>query len=136
MTGRGSLWMAAIQVIRDYPLTGIGINVWKHSTYVHNLSDGWINQPSPHNFILDLMTSVGAIGSILMGAACVWFVIILRALPLSAAPAFTAFGSCILVGFMTNALVDFRVFSVQFFVAVGAGMVWCLAGSARARSGA
>lgn len=136
LTGRGSLWMAAIQVIRDYPLTGIGINVWKHSTYVHNLSDGWINQPSPHNFILDLMTSVGAIGSILMGAACVWFVIILRALPLSAAPAFTAFGSCILIGFMTNALVDFRVFSVQFFVAVGAGMVWCLAGNARARPSA
>lgn len=129
LTGRGSLWMAAIQVIRDYPLTGIGINVWKHSAYVHSLSDGWINQPSPHNFMLDLLTSVGFIGAFLMLVGGYQFSLALRSSSIQVAPDFNAFGSCLLVGFLVNALVDFRVFSVQFFVAIGFGMVLCLAGT-------
>ena len=70
LTGRGSLWLAAVQVIREQPWVGIGINVWKSSPYVHGLSNGWINQPSPHNFVLDILSSVGVVGTLACLVAC------------------------------------------------------------------
>lgn len=129
LTGRGSLWSAAFKVMLEYPLTGIGINVWKYSPFVHGLSEGWINQPSPHNFVLDVLTSLGLVGTLLLLAAIFKFAAALRAAPLAISPAFRGFGLCLLTGFLVNALVDFRVFSVQFFAAVGVAMVLYLGGA-------
>lgn len=128
LTGRGSLWLAAVQVIRDYPWVGIGINVWKSSPYVHSLSFGWINQPSPHNFVLDILTSVGIVGCVACLVACAVLAWRLRAAPLRVATEYRAFGWALLAGFLVNALVDFRVFSVQFVAAVGVGMLLAFAG--------
>lgn len=128
LTGRGSLWLAAVQVIREQPWFGIGINVWKSSPYVHSLSNGWINQPSPHNFVLDVLSSVGIAGTLACLTACVALTWRLRAASLQVAAEFRAFGWALLTGFMVNALVDFRVFSVQFVAAVGVGMLLAFAG--------
>lgn len=133
LTGRGSLWLAAVQVIREQPWVGIGINVWKSSPYVHGLSNGWINQPSPHNFVLDILSSVGVVGTLACLVACVMLGWCLRAASLQVAAEFRAFGWALLVGFLVNALVDFRVFSVQFVAAVGVGMLLAFAGAASAR---
>ncbi|MFP5429818.1 MAG: O-antigen ligase family protein [Gammaproteobacteria bacterium] len=135
LTGRGSLWLAAVQVIREQPWFGIGINVWKSSPYVHSLSNGWINQPSPHNFVLDILTSVGVVGTLSCLMACGMLGWRLRAAALQVAPEFRAFGWALLVGFLVNALVDFRVFSVQFVVAVGVGMLLAFAGKSSPRPG-
>lgn len=131
LTGRGSLWLAALKVMLEYPLTGIGINVWKYSPFVHGLSEGWVRQPSPHNFVLDALTSLGVVGTLFLLGGIFRFATALRAAPLEISPAFRGFGLCLMTGFMVNALVDFRVFSVQFFAAVGVAMVLYLGGSGR-----
>lgn len=128
LTGRGSLWLAACQIIREHPFVGIGINAWKSSPYVHSLSNGWINQPSPHNFALDLLSSVGIIGALSFLAACTALIWRLHAAVLQVAAEFRAFGGTLLVGFLVNALVDFRVFSAQFFAVAGVGLVLAFAG--------
>ncbi len=122
LSGRGVLWHAAVQVIADHPLFGIGINTWKYSAYVHALSGIFIHQPSPHNLILDLLTSIGIVGCLLLGIAIVRFCRIVAGyrLPISA-EAFWL-GVFLLTAYTINSTVDFRVFSVQSIVIWGAAL--------------
>ncbi len=122
LSGRGVLWHAAVQVIADHPLFGIGINTWKYSAYVHALSGNFIHQPSPHNLILDLLTSIGIVGCLLLGIAIVRFCRIVAGyrLPISA-EAFWL-GVFLLTAYTINSTVDFRVFSVQSIVIWGAAL--------------
>lgn len=122
LSGRGVLWHAAVQIIADHPLFGIGINTWKYSAYVHALSGHFINQPSPHNLILDVLTSIGIVGCLLLGIAIIRFCRIVAGyrLPISA-EAFWL-GVFLLTAYTINATVDFRVFSVQSFAVWGAAL--------------
>jgi O-antigen ligase len=70
------VWESAANIIRDYPIKGIGLDQFLYEfrdTYI--LPDAWEepNLSHPHNFILDIWTRLGLAGLITFGAIIVFF---------------------------------------------------------------
>lgn len=117
LNGRDVLWLGALQVVQDHPWFGIGINTWKYSTYIDALTFGpTIRHPSPHNVVLDLLASVGIVGCALLALAIRQLVHAVRRWQPPVSPELRLFGLLLLCGYLTNALLDFRVFNVQSLV--------------------
>ncbi len=70
------VWQSGINIVRDYPLTGLGLDQFLYAFRGHYiLPDAWQepNLSHPHNFILDFWIRLGALGMILFFALQVFF---------------------------------------------------------------
>ncbi len=67
---RGYLWRAALDMIRDHPLMGVGLDNFLYQYPKYQLPQAWAepNMSHPHNILLDFWTRVGILGV----AAIVW----------------------------------------------------------------
>jgi O-antigen ligase len=78
---RVELWDAALQMWRDHPLTGVGLDQFYHYRTAAEFGDRYIDPAAratneqyashPHNLVLDLLVRVGPLGLIAIG----WLVI-------------------------------------------------------------
>jgi len=79
---RLSLWRATVDMIRDHPLTGVGLDNFLYQYPNYMLREAW-QEPDlshPHNIILDFWTRLG-LGGVFVLLALVW-AFMRRALPL------------------------------------------------------
>lgn len=123
LTGRDYLWRAALQVIADHPLAGIGINTWKYSAYVDALAAPWVQEAGPHNIVLDLLTATGIVGALLTLAGLASWMRSLTAGDVVVAAPLREFGLLLAAAMLVNGMVDFRVWSVQFIGLLGIALV-------------
>ncbi len=114
---RLALWETTWNLIQVRPWTGYGIGVFKHAPEINAaLPDGVRFQPSPHNWLLEWLLSLGIVGSICFTAAIagLW-----RSLRRSKVLAHNSslcglLGTGLLTFVLVNGLVDFRAFGVFF----------------------
>ncbi len=70
---RLKLWQAAVEMIRDYPLTGVGLDNFLYRYPEYMLPEAW-QEPDlshPHNIVLDFWTRLGIWGVVVL----VWLVV-------------------------------------------------------------
>ena len=69
---RLKLWQAALAMIRDYPLTGVGLDNFLYRYPEYMLPEAWQepNLSHPHNIVLDYWTRLGILGVLVL----VWLV--------------------------------------------------------------
>lgn len=114
---RLALWETTWDLVQLRPWTGYGIGVFKHAPEINAaLPDGVRFQPSPHNWLLEWLLSLGIVGSICFTAAIagLW-----RSLRRSKVLAHNSslcglLGTGLLTFVLVNGLVDFRAFGVFF----------------------
>lgn len=77
---RISLWESSLQMIRDFPIFGVGPDnfLYRYSDYLR--AEAWRepNMSHPHNLVLDLWLSVGPFGTAALLAALGLFFVYLR----------------------------------------------------------
>lgn len=78
-TGTGffrlAVWTSAVNMIRDHPLLGVGLDNFLYEYPKYILPDAWRepNLSHPHNFVLDFWTRLGLFGVALLFALLVLF---------------------------------------------------------------
>lgn len=76
LDSRGKIWTAAAEMLRDYPITGIGIDQF-YQLYGTRYVDpgGWSERYTshPHNVVLDFWLQLGLAGLVLL-AVIIWLV--------------------------------------------------------------
>lgn len=114
LSGRIELWQAAVDVILQKPWFGIGFGTWQKSEWVNSLIPVFKNQPSPHNIVLDLLSSVGVIGTLFFAITVKLYIGFIRKIPLNLSTLYRCLGLLVLGATLVNSLVDFRLFATQF----------------------
>lgn len=111
------LWETSWNLIQQRPWLGYGVGVFKYAPEINlALPEGIRFQPSPHNWALEWLLSLGIVGSAILVAA---IVALWRSLRRSAALAHQSslcglLGAGLLVFVLVNGLVDFRAFGIFF----------------------
>jgi O-antigen ligase len=103
LSGRIELWQAAVEVFLHKPWFGIGFGTWQKSEWVNSLIPVFKNQPSPHNIVLDLLSSVGIIGSLFFVASVALYVRWIRKIPLTLNPLYRFLGFLVLAAYALRA---------------------------------
>ena len=116
---RVSLWRSALAMIRDHPLTGVGLDnfLYYYPSYILAEAAAEPNLSHPHNIVLDFWTRLGVGGL----AALAWFLVAyfrkgwraLRALPDGDARALLLGFMASVVGMLAHGLVDNSYFVVE-----------------------
>jgi O-Antigen ligase len=114
LSGRIELWQAAVDVILHKPWFGIGFGTWQKSEWVNSLIPVFKNQPSPHNIVLDLLSSVGVIGALFFVGMVKFYIDYIRKIPFNLSPLYRCIGFLTLGATVMNGLIDFRLFATQF----------------------
>jgi hypothetical protein len=72
---RVAVWTSAVNMIRDHPLLGVGLDNFLYEYPKYILPDAWRepNLSHPHNFILDFWTRLGIFGVAILFALLVLF---------------------------------------------------------------
>ncbi len=72
---RVAVWTSAVNMLRDHPLLGVGLDNFLYEYPKYILPDAWRepNLSHPHNFILDFWTRLGIFGVLLLGALLISF---------------------------------------------------------------
>jgi ubiquinone/menaquinone biosynthesis methyltransferase len=73
---RLKLWQSSVNMLRDHPLTGVGLDNFLYAyrtRYVLPSAWGELNQSHPHNIVLDFWTRLGLGGVALLLWLCVTF---------------------------------------------------------------
>jgi O-antigen ligase len=72
---RVAVWTSAVNMIRDHPLLGVGLDNFLYEYPKYMLPDAWRepNLSHPHNFILDFWTRLGIFGVAILLALLVLF---------------------------------------------------------------
>lgn len=106
------IWRASIEMIRDYPLTGVGLDQFLYQYLPHYVEPaGWPERftSHPHNLILDLWVRLGFAG-LLVG---IWLLVAIWSLRSPAASEVSAAtrptriaGAAALLGGLTHGMVD------------------------------
>ena len=74
LDARGTIWRSSVEMLRDYPLTGIGIDQFYQvygTRYVDPAGWGERYTSHPHNVVLDFWLQLGVAGLVLL-AGIVW----------------------------------------------------------------
>lgn len=119
------LWDVTWRLVQERPWTGYGIGIFKHAAEVNELLPANVrHQPSPHNWPLEWLLSLGVIGSALWlaGLVALWRglrgVVALR----HQSPLFGLFGAGLTTFVLVNGLVDFRAFGLFFLPVLFSGV--------------
>jgi len=72
---RVAVWTSAVNMIRDHPLLGVGLDNFLYEYPKYILPEAWRepNLSHPHNFILDFWTRLGIFGVLLLFALLIAF---------------------------------------------------------------
>ena len=72
---RVAVWTSAVNMIRDHPLFGVGLDNFLYEYPKYILPDAWRepNLSHPHNFILDFWTRLGIFGLLILLALVILF---------------------------------------------------------------
>lgn len=72
---RVAVWTSAVEMLRDHPLLGVGLDNFLYEYPKYILPDAWRepNLSHPHNFVLDFWTRLGFFGVLLLGALAILF---------------------------------------------------------------
>ena len=72
---RVAVWTSAVNMIRDHPLLGVGLDNFLYEYPKYILPDAWRepNLSHPHNFILDFWTRLGFFGLLILLALVILF---------------------------------------------------------------
>lgn len=126
---RVELWTAALAMIRDHPLTGVGLDNFLYQYPNYMLSEAW-QEPflsHPHNIVLDYWTRLGIGGVVLL----VWLMVaffklasrLYRLLPDSNERAIILGWMACMVAILAHGLIDHSYFLVDlafiFFLDLG-----------------
>ena len=124
ITGRPELWQSAITSIQSHPLFGIGLGAWQNNNEINQmLTPEFHNMVSPHNLLLDLISSVGITGSIFFTVALLIFIKNIRQTEVNLSNRYRRFGLLVFMAITINGLVDFRLFAPLFISLAGIGLV-------------
>jgi O-antigen ligase len=73
---RAQLWQSTLAMIRDYPITGVGLDNFLYlyrTRYILPTAFAEANLSHPHNLLLDFWTRLGLLGVVLLGALLIAF---------------------------------------------------------------
>lgn len=72
---RVAVWTSALNMIRDHPLLGVGLDNFLYEYPKYILPDAWRepNLSHPHNFVLDFWTRLGIFGVLILFALVILF---------------------------------------------------------------
>ena len=130
--GRGELWSRALMVISDFPITGMGLNVFREALHrIYPPFDELPTQavPHAHNGLLQTAVDVGLPG--LIAYVAVWTALILMLTRVWKATS-DAFCRCVAQGLIAGVIAQV-VFQVADLIPLGAkigGLWWVVLGLA------